>query len=174
MDAARRGGLKLDFPLLLALSDGLVFFDLTNGTRGAPQVGVPFFESAVIPRKNLEVAKTFDLIVAGSSWNAEVMARHGVANVRTCLQGVDLSLFKPRSKTARFAGRFVVFSGGKLEYRKGQDLVVAAFKKFHARHPDALGPRAGAAEPASACRDHRSDRLCRPWPALSDVGARAA
>ena len=32
----------------------------------------------------------------------------------------------------------VIFSGGKLELRKGQDLVVAAFKIFHARHPDAL------------------------------------
>jgi glycosyltransferase involved in cell wall biosynthesis len=32
----------------------------------------------------------------------------------------------------------VIFSGGKLEYRKGQDIVIAAFKAFHRRHPDAL------------------------------------
>jgi glycosyltransferase involved in cell wall biosynthesis len=31
-----------------------------------------------------------------------------------------------------------VFSGGKLERRKGQDLALAAFKVFAARHPDAL------------------------------------
>jgi glycosyltransferase involved in cell wall biosynthesis len=37
-----------------------------------------------------------------------------------------------------FGDRFVVFSGGKLEYRKGQDIVVAAFREFHRRHPDAL------------------------------------
>ncbi len=137
--AARRGGLKLDFPMLLALNDGLDFFDLLAGVRGAPTVGIPFFESAVIPPKNVaQAASIFDLIVAGSSWNADIMKRHGLANVRTCLQGVDLTLFEPGPKTGRFKGRFAVFSGGKLEYRKGQDLVVAAFKRFHARHPDAL------------------------------------
>ncbi len=136
--AAAKGGLVLDFPLLVSLIDGLGFFDPLGGTRGTPFVGVPFFESATIPPKNVEGAKRFDLIVAGSSWNAEVMARHGVTNVRTCLQGVDLEHFRPQPKAGRFPGRFVVFSGGKLEYRKGQDLVVAAFKRFYARHNDAL------------------------------------
>ena len=34
--------------------------------------------------------------------------------------------------------RSVVFSGGKLEYRKGQDIVVAAFREFRRRRSDAL------------------------------------
>lgn len=136
--SAQRGGLALDFPMLHALGDGLDFYDALNGTKGRPNVGVPFFESAVIPPKNIKAARGFDLIVAGSSWNAEVMAGHGLTNVKICLQGVDTDLFKPGAKTGRFDGRFVVFSGGKLEYRKGQDLVVAAFKRFHAKHPDAL------------------------------------
>jgi glycosyltransferase involved in cell wall biosynthesis len=138
LTAARAGGLPLDFPMLYSLGDGLDFEDVLMGARGSPQVGVPFFESATIPQANLEGARAFDLIVAGSSWNAEVMARHGLTHVRSCLQGVDLTLFKPGPKTGRFKGRFAIFSGGKLEYRKGQDLVVAAFKRFHARHADAL------------------------------------
>jgi glycosyltransferase involved in cell wall biosynthesis len=32
----------------------------------------------------------------------------------------------------------VVFSGGTLEFRTGQDLVLAAFRAFHQRHPEAL------------------------------------
>jgi glycosyltransferase involved in cell wall biosynthesis len=32
----------------------------------------------------------------------------------------------------------VIFSGGKLEFRKGQDLVLKAFKLFHQRHSEAL------------------------------------
>jgi glycosyltransferase involved in cell wall biosynthesis len=100
---------------------------------------VPFFESAVIPPQNLEDAKRFDLIIAGSSWNAEILAKHNLqVPVRTVLQGVDLELFQPGPKAKHFGDRFVVFSGGKLEYRKGQDLAVAAFKRFHAKHPDAL------------------------------------
>ncbi len=135
---AKRGGLKVDCPMLLSLGDGLDFYDVLSGTRGIPTVGIPFFESATIPEANVSKARTFDLIVAGSTWNAEVMARHGVTNVRSCFQGVDLDLFKPGAKTGRFANRFAVFSGGKLEYRKGQDLVVAAFKRFYQRHNDAV------------------------------------
>jgi len=37
-----------------------------------------------------------------------------------------------------FGDRFLVFSGGKLEPRKGQDLVLMAFKIFAARHPEAM------------------------------------
>jgi hypothetical protein len=37
-----------------------------------------------------------------------------------------------------FKGKFVVFSGGKLEMRKGQDIVIAAFEKFAAKHKDAI------------------------------------
>jgi glycosyltransferase involved in cell wall biosynthesis len=32
----------------------------------------------------------------------------------------------------------VIFSGGKLEFRKGQDLVLAIFRAFRQRHPEAL------------------------------------
>jgi glycosyltransferase involved in cell wall biosynthesis len=32
----------------------------------------------------------------------------------------------------------VVFSGGKLEFRKAQDVVLEGFRRFHARHPDSV------------------------------------
>jgi glycosyltransferase involved in cell wall biosynthesis len=37
-----------------------------------------------------------------------------------------------------FGDRFVVFSGGKPEYRKGQDLVLRAFRIFAQRHKEAV------------------------------------
>ena len=46
------------------------------------------------------------------------------------IQGVDL----PRGR----GERFIVYSGGKLEHRKGQDIVVAAFREFVKTHPDAV------------------------------------
>ncbi len=36
------------------------------------------------------------------------------------------------------SGKFVVFSGGKLEFRKGQDLAVAAMRIFMQRHSDVV------------------------------------
>src|SRR6185437_8484478 len=52
--------------------------------------------------------------------------------------GVDISLYHPAPRAGLFPGRFAVFSGGKLEFRKGQDLVLAAFRAFRQRHKEAL------------------------------------
>jgi glycosyltransferase involved in cell wall biosynthesis len=37
-----------------------------------------------------------------------------------------------------FKDRFVVFSGGKFEFRKGQDIVIRAYKVLQDRHPDVM------------------------------------
>ncbi len=134
----RRGALTADFPLLLALGDKLDLHDQLKGLKGRPTLGMVFCESAVIPKANISALSDFAGFITGSSWNTALLENHGLARVRFCPQGVDLSLFKPASKSIRFPGRFAIFSGGKLEYRKGQDLVVAAFKKFRERHDDAL------------------------------------
>jgi glycosyltransferase involved in cell wall biosynthesis len=137
-EAFRSDTVAFSGPMLRCMGDQLDLPDELAALRGKPDIGVVFFESAVIPQPNIEKANGLAGIVAGSTWNAEVLRRHGLTAVRTCLQGVDLSLFQPGLRQGRFPGRFVVFSGGKLEYRKGQDLAVAAFKRFHTCHPDAL------------------------------------
>src|SRR5262249_55865660 len=68
----------------------------------------------------------------------EVLAQLSIDHVQTLLQGVDTTHFHPGPRAGLFGDRFVVFSGGKLERRKGQDLVVQAFCAFAQRRPDAL------------------------------------
>ncbi len=131
-------GATLDFPFLHALGDNLEFLYPTLGVKGKPDVGVIFFETDQFSPENLARAQRFDLIIAGSTWNKELLERRGLKRVVFCPQGVDLSRFAPRPRQNAFEGRFTVFSGGKLEVRKGQDITIAAFKRFHARHPDAL------------------------------------
>lgn len=58
--------------------------------------------------------------------------------MKTVHQGIDPCIFHVAPRSQLWLNRFVIFSGGKLEYRKGQDIVIAAFKEFHTRHPDAL------------------------------------
>lgn len=128
----------LPYPFLHPTADKLDATGPLSHIVGRPDIALTFFETAIIPKVNVDLAKRFAVIVTGSSWNAEILKRHGVANVVNCPQGVDLSLFAPRPKQGRFGERFVVFSGGKLEYRKGQDLVLAAFQKFQTKYPDAL------------------------------------
>ena len=105
---------------------------------GRPSIGVLFMAQASLSREARQRAERFALIVAGSRWNEDVLRRHGIRSVTTVLQGVDTALFHPAPRRDLFPGRFVMFSGGKLEFRKGQDLVLAAFRAFHQRHPEAL------------------------------------
>ena len=137
-EAWRKGLVAVDFPLLQALGDRLDLPDQVRGLKGTPTVGVVFCESAVIPKVNLRALDDFAGFITGSSWNTTLLEAHGLPRVRYCPQGVDLNLFQLGPRAALFGDRFCVFSGGKLEYRKGQDLVIAAFAKFRQRHDDAL------------------------------------
>lgn len=106
--------------------------------RGEPNVGFTFFENMVFGEDVVARSAHFQIMMAGSTWNADILRDLGFPRVGCVFQGIDPGAFAPGPRTGRFGDRFVVFSGGKLELRKGQDLVVAAFKRFQARHPDAL------------------------------------
>ena len=54
------------------------------------------------------------------------------------LQGVDTSVFNPLPVPRIIHSNIVILSGGKLEIRKGQDIVIQAFKKLLLVCPDAL------------------------------------
>ncbi len=123
---------------LRALGDGLDFPPFLEAWSADTEIGVVFFESADVPKENLERAAGLRAVITGSQWNTDVLRAAGLNNVFNCPQGIDPDLFCPGKRTGRFKDRFAVFSGGKLEYRKGQDLVIAAFKQFHQRHPDAV------------------------------------
>lgn len=124
--------------LLLLSSDGhFRFFD--GGIQADRRAGVTFFNSVELDKRNIAAASELPLILTGSTWNERILKeRYGLNNVVNVLQGVDTTLFFPSAKRQIFPGRFVIFSGGKLEFRKGQDLVLAIFKRFHERHPEAL------------------------------------
>jgi glycosyltransferase involved in cell wall biosynthesis len=130
----------VDVPLLMALGND---FGVSKGPfdtelSGKPTIGVVFFETPQLSSDSLERAKRFPLIVCGSTWNEAILRAHGINHVTTVIQGVDPTLFHPASRQGILPDRFMVFSGGKLELRKGQDLVMAAFSRFAKRHPEAL------------------------------------
>ena len=113
-------------------------FTHQDNVRGDTNIGFIFFEKGGIDSEALERTKAYDRILAGSSWNRDYARDHGVDNIEFVSQGIDTGLFKPGAQSGAYKDRFTIFSGGKLEIRKGQDLVLAAFKIFHARHPEAL------------------------------------
>src|SRR5271166_1127084 len=126
--------------------DGIVLHSLGNRFAGAtrPRDGgltgrvtcaAMVFEDTVLTDASA-VAKDYAVIVAGSSWGEEVLRAAGVGNVATVIQGIDPSVFHPAPRSGALTGRFAVFSGGKLEHRKAQDLVLLAFRAFASRHPE--------------------------------------
>jgi glycosyltransferase involved in cell wall biosynthesis len=100
-------------------------------------IGYCFFENDIEAlRHTRRAAREWDFIVAGSSWCEYQLRIGGVKHTSTILQGVDPTNFYPVPHR-RDDGRFIVFSGGKFEFRKGQDLVIAAMRVFMQRHQDA-------------------------------------
>jgi tetratricopeptide (TPR) repeat protein/glycosyltransferase involved in cell wall biosynthesis len=124
--------------MLRALGNNLAHGPIFDRVTAARNAGVVFLEDTTIDDAGRARAGTLDLIVAGSSWNERVLRAAGISNVTTVLQGIDPSVFHPAPKRGLLGDRFVVFSGGKLEYRKAQDLVIAAFRRFRCTHPDAV------------------------------------
>ncbi|MDA0996947.1 MAG: glycosyltransferase family 4 protein [Proteobacteria bacterium] len=112
--------------------------EVSRRFRGSRNIGFTFFENSDIPDASLALVRGFDGMMTGSNWNRDRLIELGLADVSCVHQGVDTDLFQPQKSANKFSGRFVIFSGGKLEFRKGQDIAVAVFRAFHARHPDAL------------------------------------
>ncbi len=127
-----------NFLVLRGLGNQFITAPDLKRISGKATVGVIFFEDTRFTPQAITEAQQYDLIVAGSSWNAEVLKQQGLERVVFVPQGIDPTIFHPAPCADLFGDRFVIFSGGKLEYRKGQDQVVKAFRIFHQRHPDAL------------------------------------
>ena len=98
-------------------------------------VGLTVFEDTALTPQHVENLKQYDRLIAPSQWCADILAGYGL-DATVCHQGFDVSIFHPAPRvrapihTNGWDGRVLVFSGGKLEYRKGQDIAIAAFRLF--------------------------------------------
>ncbi len=127
--------IKLNLPVLQALGSNL---STATNIRGRENIGIIFSENTQFTSEQINRSKAYDLIITGSTWNSQILESNGIKPVQKVLQGIDPTIFHLAPKSNIFSDRFVIFSGGKLEYRKGQDIVIAAFKIFQKRHPEAL------------------------------------
>ena len=103
-------------------------------------VGYTFFEENIIHPSYIQNGRNFfDIVVTGSKWCEGILRNHGLETVSTVIQGVDPLLFNSfQAEKEYFKDKFVIFSGGKFEIRKGQDLVIRAYKVLQDRHKDVM------------------------------------
>lgn len=114
---------------------GLEFESLSK-IRGTENYGYTFFENELIELSR-ENAKKYEKVIAGSSWCEKKMNDYGISNTAVLLQGIDPELFYPVEEQ-KDESLFIIFSGGKFELRKGQDLVLAAIKILQQKYPDII------------------------------------
>lgn len=118
------------------------FFTALNGAslqqwftaKGNPSIGYVFFEDE-LTEESLKNAQQSDLILAGSTWCVERLKAKGISHVGLLLQGIDHEMFYPVEEELDTPS-FNIFSGGKFELRKGQDLVLKAFAALQYKYPD--------------------------------------
>ncbi len=129
--------------------------------KGRRTLGYVFFEQTSYTPQQIENARrNFDLVIGGSSWCSDILRQHGLTRVATVLQGVDRAIFNPEAnQKSLFHDRFVIFSGGKLELRKGQDLVLRAVKVLQERHRDVFLLAAWH----NQWRDYVKSMACSPY-----------
>jgi len=113
---------------------GVDFFSMFETHRGTENYGYTFFENE-LTKNSIENSKKYDLVLAGSSWCRDRMMEKGIHNCGVLIQGIDPNYFYPVT-TEKDQGKFVIFSGGKFELRKGQDLVLRAVKILQEKYPD--------------------------------------
>jgi glycosyltransferase involved in cell wall biosynthesis len=126
----------LDIPLIYP--GGNKFQHRLNVGTSKESYSISVFEDSDLGIRTDAEKNHFTKIFAGSRWNADILNANGFQNVQVWNQGVDTKLFSPATSEKKYPGRFLVFSGGKLEFRKGQDIAIEAFKRFQAKHQDAM------------------------------------
>jgi glycosyltransferase involved in cell wall biosynthesis len=98
-----------------------------------------FIEDNDIAEKHLEQSRKYDCVCVGSNWAKEQLWSRGLnIPMRVVHQGVDHNIFRYEKveRKPTLLPKFRVLSAGKFEYRKGQDVVIAAMKKFMDKHED--------------------------------------
>jgi glycosyltransferase involved in cell wall biosynthesis len=96
------------------------------------------FENADLSGARAALSR-YDALLAASNWNARLLEQATGRQAKVIFEGVDTSLFCPAPKSGLMDGeKFYVFSGGKVEFRKGHDLVLLAFKQFHEKHKECV------------------------------------
>ena len=109
-------------------------FEPVHHVSGDYNAGYCFFEMDVLA-ETIKNARSFNHIFCGSTYNMKILEKCDIFHTSLLIQGVDPEIFAP-APPRKPDGKFIIFSGGKFEFRKGQDLVLAAFKALMDKYPD--------------------------------------
>lgn len=132
IDLREQGVLVID-----AFGDGFAPGIEHTGQMGFRNVARCIFENTRID--TTKAIEPYDSLLCASDWAARLLRASTRKPVMMIHEGIDHSLFFPGPRSGVLDPEcFYVFTGGKIEFRKAQDLVLFAFREFAARHDDAV------------------------------------
>lgn len=67
--------IKVSLPVLQALGSN---FSTTNNITGIQNIGIIFSENTQFTSKQINRAQAYDLIIAGSTWNTQILESNGI------------------------------------------------------------------------------------------------
>jgi len=111
-------------------------FNPLHPVRGSRNIGYTFFENELTEQSKTNAGR-YDLVLAGSSWCHQKLLAKDISNSSLLIQGIDPDRFYP-VVPKKENNLFIVFSGGKFELRKGQDIVLSAFRKIQKKYNDII------------------------------------
>lgn len=104
--------------------------------RGKENFSYTVFENELNERSVVN-SVAYDKVIAASTWGHNKLLEAGIKNSDYVIQGIDTKLFFP-GDLKRNDNLFVIFSGGKFELRKGQDLVLRAISILQKKYKDII------------------------------------
>ena len=117
--------------------DGLEPAIQHTGRSGARNIARCIFEKTRIT--STKAIEPYDSLLCASEWAASLLRAVTDKPVTMVHEGIDHAVFFPGPRSGLLdPDCFYVFTGGKIEFRKAQDLVIRAFREFAARHDDAV------------------------------------
>ena len=136
LEVARSRAVSLDIPVIFTLGNRKELAQ--SRIRGRKNIGRMVFEETRLEDWPEEIER-YDVVLCASSWNAELIKTRFRCEPVLIHEGIDPSLFHPAPKSEILdPSRFYIFTGGKIEFRKAQDLVLLAFRIFAENHDDAV------------------------------------
>lgn len=120
--------LTINIPVVHAL--GNKFSKSGPNLKGSANIGRIVFEFDNL-QSVTQISKQYDAFVVASQWNLELLKAATDKPVFLNHEGVDITRFHPGPKSGLLNDdNFYIFSSGKIEYRKAQDLALEVFKRF--------------------------------------------
>lgn len=158
-DAAAHAA-TVTFPVLHCLGEGLALRPGARRAPGQPDLGLASVEHGNFAPAAIARVADWPLLATASTWNARLLREQGLRNVLCCPAGIDPTRFHPAARAGLFSDRYLVYWSGRMEYSKGPDIVLTAFRAFRQRHPEALLVLAWAAPSHDGLRaSPHSDKL---------------